>query len=241
MFRFFQDSFNAWLTDFKLLYQYEVPLSLTVHALLIRVAEDMHQSTANHTFQVVQQCSHLDHEVLPLTLLSLIGKGHPNTHNQVRLRLQPIRPDLTIQELLLDKNKYVAPVCIENRCFVIHAGVYAFHLVSDSALTFPAVTCYPLTSTVDGHRHCCISKRVQFHFPDDTPDIPQCNINEYASSGGESMEVGDAGDGNSDYINGTALATREASPITQSATAASAGTGNSLIALVSCAECSTST
>lgn len=111
MFRFAKDSFSLWLDEHKLFYQFQEPLTTTIHSLITRVAHSMQ----NEGYRFEQSpLALLHHEALPLMLQSVVGMGRARpSDKQVHLMRQPVTTGLTLQHLIGDK-KYVGALYFED-------------------------------------------------------------------------------------------------------------------------------
>jgi hypothetical protein len=78
-YRFLRDSFNTYLRMLCLVYDYEVPSGTLVSDLLSRVVDDMKDCSLTYSFVVQDTHAILDHESLPLQLLSFVNYGRVHT------------------------------------------------------------------------------------------------------------------------------------------------------------------
>lgn len=83
----------------------------------------MEQSEHQFQFCLSGHSFLLQHEGLPLQLLSLVNRGTPRPHDdQIRLKAVPASPTLTLGDLAADKARFNLPVCIESNRLVLHFG-----------------------------------------------------------------------------------------------------------------------
>jgi hypothetical protein len=122
VYQFEQDTFNAKLEEYHLLYLYELPISMEIGTLIEHVVNDMQSSPFNYTFSPKPRTL-LMHEALPFQLLQLVNRGiHRSSDGQIHLR-RAVHRTLTLQHLACDKMRYYnSSVSIEGNRFVIHFG-----------------------------------------------------------------------------------------------------------------------
>ncbi|KAJ7621563.1 hypothetical protein DFH06DRAFT_772897 [Mycena polygramma] len=167
VFRLLASDFIDQLDAHDLVYRYELPLTTRVNELLQTVVDAMTASRSGYIFHAARR-AHAATPITTLQPLALISKGRVY-NNQVRARVQPILPDMTVGNLAADRNRFAGDVCFADGRFIIRLAVMAF----------------PLISVENGRRHTCISSRIYSLFPRDAdgmgPDLED-------TSGGESTE-----------------------------------------------------
>jgi hypothetical protein len=125
-YRFHRDSFNMCLRTLCLVYEYEVPPATLVSDLLYRVVDDMKDCALKYSFVVKDTHAILDHESLPLLLLSFVNRGRVRTSDgQIRMRRSPVTEDMTLESMTNSRHLY-SPTsldfCVENGRFIVHAS-----------------------------------------------------------------------------------------------------------------------
>ncbi|KII83445.1 hypothetical protein PLICRDRAFT_180353 [Plicaturopsis crispa FD-325 SS-3] len=171
-----QVPFSETLRRYGLLHSYELPHTTTIVDLVNIVANDMQQSQFHYTFKQTRLgglAARLGHALPPLVLLSLKDKGRARpSDGQVRLRSETYSSTFTVSNVMADKNRFTRVAGIEGDRLVIHLRA----------------SVYPLTCTIDGRRHTCISRRIYQDFRIDTMDDAGIDDESYSdSSGGEDV------------------------------------------------------
>jgi hypothetical protein len=118
-----QDSCNAQLERFHLLYSYEVPCSMLVTDLIERVTADMEASPFSYQFTPLPASSaaQYPHERLALQILGFRNRGSTrNMENSSRLRSVFVDRDQTLAGIAGDKHRFVPEHAIEGNHFVLH-------------------------------------------------------------------------------------------------------------------------
>lgn len=83
----------------------------------------MQSSPMRYVFQdSARAANFLPHEVFPLQILGLVGRGMVRSTGEIRLRTMPVTPQFTLQNLALDRGTYALPQCIEGDRLVIHSS-----------------------------------------------------------------------------------------------------------------------
>jgi hypothetical protein len=115
-----------FLRTLCLVYEYEVPPATLVSDLLSRVVDDMKDCSLTYSFMVQDTHAILDHESLPLQLLSFVNRGRVRASDgQIRMRRSPVTENLTLETMATNR-LYSPPslnFCIENGCFIVHASM----------------------------------------------------------------------------------------------------------------------
>ena len=75
LYQFLQDSFNAPLQSLSIFYKYNLPPMTPIGDVTVCIAEDMQNSNMHYYFVEWQIPGILEHESLPLQLLSFINWG----------------------------------------------------------------------------------------------------------------------------------------------------------------------
>ena len=110
------------LQELDLLYQYELPLSSTVTALIDRVTLAMQNSHSQYRFATTPRRAPSEH----LTLLALLNRGVARrSDTQIRLTPVALEDDATLHFLASDRHRFAHEKCVDksNR-FIIHFGQY---------------------------------------------------------------------------------------------------------------------
>jgi hypothetical protein len=130
VYQFEQDTFDARLEEFNLLFTYELPISTPITSLIDRIAGDMQSSSFQYQFAPETRML-LAHEALPLQLLQLVNRGVPRGWNlHIHLR-QAVHGNRTIQHLAGDRLRFCIPnITIEGNPsrFVIYFGEHSISL-----------------------------------------------------------------------------------------------------------------
>lgn len=122
------------LDSMDLLYRLELPLSLSVTALINQLSDLMRASPSMYSFTASPYTT--SRAILPLHLLGLVDKGRPRpSDGQVRLRPNPVPSTLTLRDLVSDRNSYAAPVCIVNGRLSLHFSASFVFIAEVSCLT----------------------------------------------------------------------------------------------------------
>jgi hypothetical protein len=123
VYQFEQDTFNARLEEFNLLFHYEVPISMPITSLIDRITGDMQSSPFCYQFAPESRTFLLAHEALPLQLLQLVNRGVPRGKNaNIHLR-QAVHGNKTVQHLAGDRLRFCVPsITIEGNYFTIYFG-----------------------------------------------------------------------------------------------------------------------
>ena len=110
------------LQELDLLYQYELPLSSTVTALIDRVTLAMQNSRSQYRFATTPRRAPSKH----LTLLALLNRGVARrSDTQIRLTPIALEDDATLHFLATDRHCFAHEKCIDkNNQFIIHFGQY---------------------------------------------------------------------------------------------------------------------
>jgi hypothetical protein len=126
VYSFILDSFNAQLERYHLLYTYELPVTMTVTALINRIVTDLASSPYNYQVTTASSASLLLHESLPLQLLEFVNRGvRRRVDNQIRLRRAAHGSRLLI-DLAQDRAHYaISGPSIEGNHFVVHFGTFS--------------------------------------------------------------------------------------------------------------------
>ena len=108
------------LQELDLLYQYELPLSLSVTALIDRVTLAMQNSSSQYQFATAPRRAPTEH----LTLLALLNRGVARrSDTQIRLTPAALEDDATLRFLATDRYRFAHEKCIDRgNQFVIHFG-----------------------------------------------------------------------------------------------------------------------
>jgi hypothetical protein len=108
------------LQELDLLYQYELPLSTTVTALIGRVTFAMQNSRSQYRFATAPRRAPSQH----LTLLALMNRGVARrSDTQIRLTPVALEDDATLRFLATDRHRFAHEKCIDRgNQFVIHFG-----------------------------------------------------------------------------------------------------------------------
>ena len=118
-----QDSFNAKLEAYHLLYLYEVSVTTQVGDLIGRVVNDMRASPFGYQFTIDARGSFMPHETLDLQLLELVNRGTRLHGHTIRLRRAPPRINQTIQDLATDRYRFAAAgINIEGNHLALNFG-----------------------------------------------------------------------------------------------------------------------
>jgi hypothetical protein len=109
-----------------LVYEYEVPPATLVSELLYHIVDDMKDCTLKYSFVVKDTHAILDHESLPLLLLSFINHGRFWTSDgQIRMRHSPVTEDMTLESMMNSRHLYSLTsldFCVKNGRFIVHAS-----------------------------------------------------------------------------------------------------------------------
>jgi hypothetical protein len=156
------------LQELDLLYQYELPLSLTVTALIDRVTLAMQNSSSQYQFATTPRRAPSQH----LTLLALLNRGVARrSDTQIRLTPIALEDDATLRFLATDRHRFAHEKCVDRgNQFVIHFGQYydRHSVLWYSCRSFSsAVSRFPVKHIENGRLHSCISARVTYIFPRD--------------------------------------------------------------------------
>ena len=73
----------------------------------------MSTSPLNYQFPSPRDNTLAPHESLSLQPLGLSGKGAPRANGQIYLRPKPVKPAITLSDLMVDKAVYSGKPCIE--------------------------------------------------------------------------------------------------------------------------------
>lgn len=126
MYTFFRDAVTAFLSEYCLIYTYDLPLSTPVYGLLEQTAQAMKDSPLKYVFDNQNTSTRTRylgaHETVPLQLLGLVARGIPRRAGEVGLQPVPISAQFTLQDLALDRNKYASPLCIEDSRLTVHCS-----------------------------------------------------------------------------------------------------------------------
>lgn len=157
------------LQELDLLYQYELPLSSTVTALIDRVTLGMQNSHSHYQFATTPRRAPSGH----LTLLALMNRGVARrSDTQIRLTPIALEDEATLHFLATDRHRFAHEKCIDRgNQFVIHFGQYydrhsPFFWYSCCSFS-TAVSRFPVKHIENGRLHSCISARVTHIFPRD--------------------------------------------------------------------------
>ncbi|KAH8105799.1 hypothetical protein DFH11DRAFT_1518335 [Phellopilus nigrolimitatus] len=185
LFRFLKESHSMELERWALRFEEEVPIESTLVDFIGHIARRMEQSEMRYEFDRPGESSaYLNHEALPLVLLCLHNRGCENTDGQVRLRREPIEPELTFSHLAANVNMFASYKCIEGT-----------RLGQKRLVVHFAISSQPLKGIIGDKIHSCIGRRVQAKFPKDQPDnevgnnSEGCDTDESTDEDTESDEV----------------------------------------------------
>jgi hypothetical protein len=208
---FLRDSVTAFLQEYCLIHQYELPPNTTVYSVLEQTARAMQLSQMNYLFQnSAREANFLPHEVFPLQVLGLVARGRNS--NGVRLRTMPITTQITLQELAADRATYATPQCIEGDRLVIHCSkLLSFPYMSDDYLiiNFIAIRDPLVRFSKDGRLHRCLSARFFNLFAGDGMASRMIDPDDGMTSGGKEE---DDTDSDSDMREVTATLAQAAAP-----------------------------
>ena len=158
------------LRELDLLYQYELPLSLTVTALIDRVTLAMQNSRSQYQFATTTRRAPLEH----LTLLALMNRGVARrSDTQIRLTPIALEDNATLRFLASDRHRFAHEKCVDRgNQFIIHFGQYydrhSLQVLWHSCRSFStAVSRFPVKHIENGRLHSCISAKVTHIFPRD--------------------------------------------------------------------------
>ncbi|KAJ7456993.1 hypothetical protein FB451DRAFT_1142912 [Mycena latifolia] len=152
-------------------YRYELRLDMPVNELLRSVVDAMTESPSAFVFPTARRAS-TSAAITTLQPLALISKGRVH-NNQVRVKVQPIPPTMTIGDMAVDRNRFAGEACIVEGRFIIRLAAMGFPLLSLED---------------DGRRHSCISHRIYSLFPRDASTMGETAED---TSGGESADERD--------------------------------------------------
>jgi hypothetical protein len=115
-------AFSEMLQELDLLYQYELPLSSTVTALINRVTLAMQNSPSRYQFATAPRRAPSEH----LTLLALLNRGVARrSDTQIRLTPTALEDNATLHFLATDRHRFAHEKCIDkSNQFIIHLGQY---------------------------------------------------------------------------------------------------------------------
>jgi hypothetical protein len=110
------------LQELDLLYQYELPLSMSVTALMDRVTLAMRNSPSQYQFATTPRRAPSEH----LTLLALLNRGLARRSDaQIRLTPTTLEDNVTLHSLATDRHRFAHEKCIDkNNQFIIHFGQF---------------------------------------------------------------------------------------------------------------------
>lgn len=175
VYKFYTESFSQALSEFGLVSYRELPLDGKISTLLLALQTELRQSPHKYALGDARHEYHQDHESTGLSLLSFVNRGVPRVRdNQIRMRLYPTSPELTVADIISDKFKFAVPsLCVEKGRFTINLGAFFKRSFSSASLlmrVLKAVVCFPLQGIIDRQLHSCVSHRIYSAFPWDSQD-----------------------------------------------------------------------
>lgn len=111
------------------MYHFEADKSTPIDTILSELAQRMESSPSHFVFKSTR-VGHLNHEVPPLRILEYVDRGRVRLlKNEIRFRIKPPTPGLTIWKLMNDRNRYSHPeYSFDGNRYILHLSSYLLSL-----------------------------------------------------------------------------------------------------------------
>lgn len=104
---------DSWLIQHHLLHRLHLPISTPQTSLITSITTAMTASPLQYQFPSPRDNTLAPHESLSLQPLGLSAKGAPRANGQIYLRPKPVKPEIKLSDLMVDKTVYSGKPCIE--------------------------------------------------------------------------------------------------------------------------------
>lgn len=133
------------------------------------------------------------HESLSLQPLGLSAKGAPRANGQIYLRPKPVKPEITLSDLMVDKIVYSGKPCIEGSEWGLYFSKLGFidFAYNIDVFYLLAISSGSVTFIRERFRHTCLGYWFYRKFSDDMAMPPSSMSHDDDSSGGEALTEGE--------------------------------------------------